>query len=76
MAEKCAERRSWSTGRKRKGKTTPFGVNLMRSKVSYWAAQGQLEYTVRSVHSEAAGHTTSDAASADAHTHGAQSCSM
>ena len=26
--------------RKRKEKTTPFGVNLMRSQVLYWAAQG------------------------------------
>jgi len=26
--------------KKRKEKTTPFGVNLMRSQVLYWAAQG------------------------------------
>jgi len=37
---------------------------------------GRLEYTAKNVHSKAAGHTTSDVASADAHTNGANACSM
>jgi len=31
--------KTWACGEKRKEKTAPFGVNLMRSQVLYWAAQ-------------------------------------
>ncbi len=37
---------------------------------------GQVEYTAKNVHREAAGHTTSDVASADAYTNGAHACGM
>ena len=34
----CTYRRKGLTEKKRKEKTTPFGVNLMRGQVLYWAA--------------------------------------